>query len=385
MNAILGMTDLLWETELDEDQRHYVEIFRRAGANLMELINDILDLSKIESGRLALEKTEFDVQTVVADVIELLAPKARDKGSDCALTRPGHHHARAGRRRPPAPGAGKSDGQRHQIHQLGRSGGLSGTHPGQAGRGTDFRCIRYAASVFPRTSWRPIFEAFEQVDALHGPQIRRHRPGIADFPKAGGMHGRRSARGKRGRPRQYVPLHGRVRTRGRSLNGELNAPSVAPKPAPKGADAVSAGEAATPRPRACPSPIRILVAEDSLDNQFLLQAYLKSSPYTAVFVADGRAAVKQFREGEFAAILMDMQMPVMDGLTATRTIREMEKRQGRLAIPDSGPYRQCAAGGDSGLPGGGMHFTSFQACLESRAAEVAGRTAGSTAIVHSRP
>ena len=80
MNAILGMADLLWDTELDEDQRHYVEIFRRAGASLMDLINDILDLSKIESGRLELEKAEFDVRATVADVIELLAPRAQDKG-----------------------------------------------------------------------------------------------------------------------------------------------------------------------------------------------------------------------------------------------------------------------------------------------------------------
>ena len=67
------------------------------------------------------------------------------------------------------------------------------------------------------------------------------------------------------------------------------------------------------------------MAEDSLDNQFLIQAYLKGAPYAVSFVADGRAAVKQFRDGQFDAVLMDMEMPVMDGLTATRAIREIEE------------------------------------------------------------
>ncbi len=80
MNAILGMTDLLWETELNDDQRHYVEIFRVAGANLMDLINNILDLSKIESGQLELEKAEFDLKAWSPGVVEQLCPKARRKG-----------------------------------------------------------------------------------------------------------------------------------------------------------------------------------------------------------------------------------------------------------------------------------------------------------------
>jgi CheY-like chemotaxis protein len=78
---------------------------------------------------------------------------------------------------------------------------------------------------------------------------------------------------------------------------------------------------------------RILVAEDSLDNQFLIEAYLKGSPYSFTFVADGRAAVKQFQDGVFDVVLMDMQMPIMDGLTATRAIREIEDRQGRRTVP----------------------------------------------------
>jgi len=80
MNAILGMSDLLWESDLSEEQRKYVEVFRRAGSNLLILINDILDLSKIESGHFELEKAPFDLTEVVDQVIELLRPRARKKG-----------------------------------------------------------------------------------------------------------------------------------------------------------------------------------------------------------------------------------------------------------------------------------------------------------------
>ena len=79
MNSILGMADLLWETELTAEQRQYVEVFRRAGARLLALIDDILDVSKIESGRLALELVAFDLEEVVDQVVELIGLKARSK------------------------------------------------------------------------------------------------------------------------------------------------------------------------------------------------------------------------------------------------------------------------------------------------------------------
>jgi len=80
MNAILGMADMLWESQLDTEQRQYVEVVRRAGAGLLVLINDILDLSKIEAGHLELERIEFDLEDVVDQAIELTAVKARAKG-----------------------------------------------------------------------------------------------------------------------------------------------------------------------------------------------------------------------------------------------------------------------------------------------------------------
>jgi PAS domain S-box-containing protein len=76
MNAILGMADLLWETELNSVQREYVARFRRAGSNLLTLINDILDLSKIEAGRFELEAIEFDLLELVDRVMEMASPRA---------------------------------------------------------------------------------------------------------------------------------------------------------------------------------------------------------------------------------------------------------------------------------------------------------------------
>src|SRR5437899_9359111 len=80
MNAILGMSDLLWESELNSEQKQYVEIFRRAGSGLLALINDILDLSKIEAGHFEIEQVDFDLEEVVDQAVELIRAKARAKG-----------------------------------------------------------------------------------------------------------------------------------------------------------------------------------------------------------------------------------------------------------------------------------------------------------------
>jgi CheY-like chemotaxis protein len=80
-------------------------------------------------------------------------------------------------------------------------------------------------------------------------------------------------------------------------------------------------------------PARILIAEDSPDNSMLVELYLKDSPYQLTFEADGKAAVDRFAATDFDLILMDVQMPVMDGLAATLAIRRLEKERGALPIP----------------------------------------------------
>ncbi|HXX76830.1 MAG TPA: PAS domain S-box protein [Nitrospiraceae bacterium] len=84
MNAIIGMADLLWETELTPDQRKYLRIFRRAGSNLLNLINDILDFSKVEAGHLELESITFDLGDLIEKAIEILAMRANEKGLELA-------------------------------------------------------------------------------------------------------------------------------------------------------------------------------------------------------------------------------------------------------------------------------------------------------------
>ena len=85
MNAIVGMADLLWETPLVPEQREYVRIFRKAGSQLLDLINDILDLSKVESGHLTLESLDFDLGEVLDKTLEIMAIRAHEKGLELAL------------------------------------------------------------------------------------------------------------------------------------------------------------------------------------------------------------------------------------------------------------------------------------------------------------
>ena len=117
MSGVIGMTGLLLDTPLTPEQREYAETARRSGEALLTIINDLLDLSKIEAGQLELEAIDFDLATAVEDVLDLLAERARAQGPGAGLRDPGRR-ARRGqwRSRSPPPDPPEPGGERAEVH-----------------------------------------------------------------------------------------------------------------------------------------------------------------------------------------------------------------------------------------------------------------------------
>jgi signal transduction histidine kinase/ActR/RegA family two-component response regulator len=312
MNAILGMSDLLWESPLNPEQREYVAVFRRAGENLLTLVNDLLDLSKIESGHFELERTAFDLRDVVQRSIELIAPKATAKGVEL-LTRisPDLHTWLAG------------DPVRLQqvlINLLGNA--VKFTSAGQivltvqAHESGQPGWIDVAVSDsgigIPPDRLEVIFDDFKQADSSTTRKYGGTGLGLGISRRlVACMGGELMVTSKVGEGSTF------------RFAAKLTAAS---EPASPPDPSVAVKESFDFAPRA---GLRILVAEDSSVNSFLLRAYLKDGAYEVTFVEDGKQAVTAFQSVQFDLILMDMEMPVMDGLAATSAIRALERDQGR--------------------------------------------------------
>jgi PAS domain S-box-containing protein len=453
MNAILGMADMLWESRLDADQMHYVEVFRRAGSSLLLLINDILDMSKIEAGQLDLESVEFDLEEVVDQAIELTAVKARAKGillvsrlvpglatsligdplrlkqilinllgnavkftesGEVMLTVQNHESGKSGEIEFSVSDTGigilpeKLDTIFDDFTQADASitrkyGGtglglgisrrlvesMNGhlTAASSPGEGSTLR-FNAQFSVAPLShrkvrveslyirgrkvlviddnptnclilretlnSWGAESDLFgSPEDALAGlaEVMASELPyslALVDsrMPK---MNGFETA----AKIRQIAPdvpvvmlasdarLGDAARCREAGLSGYALKPLKRTDLLLLVCDAMNPLEGAeTRRPQGADrkkaeplEPIRILIAEDSSDNRLLLQAYMEAGPHLLTFAEDGKVAVAHFAASDFDLILMDIQMPVMDGLTATRAIRAIERARGTASIP----------------------------------------------------
>ena len=314
MNAILGMADLLWESELSGEQREYVGAFRRAGTNLLTLINLILDLSRIESGKFELHPVDFHLDDVVATT-EMLRGRAEGKGLSFAL-----HIS------PDVPRELNGDADRLRqvlINLLGNaikftSAGEVGldvgleTLPGNATQALRFK-ISDTGPGIPAKKLALIFESFTQADTSITDRYGGTGLGLTiSRSLVELMGGRLEVSSEEGKGSVFTFVIGFAR---------------AGNPTPRLANpAIPSSQSDDPVRRSLQKTGtgRILLVEDSKDNQLLITAYLKQSAYQIEIAADGQAAVDKFTAGAFDLVLMDVNMPVMNGYTATRKIREWE-------------------------------------------------------------
>ncbi len=318
MNAIIGMAELLLEGPLDEEQRRYVTTLRNAGDNLLNIINDILDISKIEAGYLELHETAFNVRELVDAVCDTMAIRVREKGLtlDCIIGAdvPGHLSGDVGRLR------------QVLLNLVGNAvkfteeGGITITveRDGASG-GNDVLIfsINDTGIGIPQDKIPHIFEKFTQADS-------------STTRKYGG-----TGLGLTISRRLVELMGGRIwvtSTVGAGSTFFFTA-SLAPA-ADDGTTRSPAGQApAAPETSPETRPLAILLVDDSEDNRLLIQSFLKNTPFKVDAARDGREAVGMFTTSAYDIVLMDIQMPVMDGYEATRQIRRWERSQGRGATP----------------------------------------------------
>jgi signal transduction histidine kinase len=451
MNSIIGMADLLAETRLNSDQLKYVNIFQRAGENLLRLIDDLLNLAKIESGKLDIEQIDFDLTDAVVKTIELLSSCARAKELDLSFqidpSTPdrliGDPHqlrsvltnlignaikftAAGGVRvtvRPAAPPSQNNCVLQFEVSDTGigipadklpfvfdnftqadssitrRYGGsglglaicrevvgrMQGTMTVEStpGSGSTFRftaafrmqtieaesqsapagidlqggkvllvgenAVDRLLIREPLTDWGvsvveagdaeiglyQLLEASRTAVPFQSLIVDHQTPGMdgwgfasqvksmrsfAELPIVILTCGERSATAKRCRElglANYVLMPVRRAALFEVMAGVLGWARNTPAPAGAGNRGI----------------YRVLLCEDSQDNAFLIRAYLKSAPYLIEHARDGQAGVDLFRKERFDVVLMDLQMPVLDGHAATRQMREWEAATSQKATP----------------------------------------------------
>jgi PAS domain S-box-containing protein len=313
MNAIMGIADLLAKTTLSAEQDKYVQVFRRAGDNLLNLINDILDLSKVEASQLELERTGFSLIDHVEIVMEMVAARAHEKGLTlvCEIA-------------PNVPGDLIGDPTRLRQVLLNLIGNaVKFTERGEVSLhvmlepGTSVPTLRFTVSDtgigIPSEKLDRVFERFTQADT-------------STTRRFGG-----SGLGLTISKRLVELMGGRIWVESEVAEGSLFAFAV---PFEKWVGATLRGAVAVGSDAELPlAPLRILLAEDSPDNCLVTLAYLEETPYRVEIAETGAIACDMFAARHYDLVLMDRQMPVMDGLTATRKIRAFERANGRPPTP----------------------------------------------------
>jgi PAS domain S-box-containing protein len=360
LNGVLGMAQALAaDPQLSDVQRERIDVVRQSGESLLAILNDVLDLSKIEAGKLALEAAQFEVGALAKTVHATFQAIAETKGLTFELSV-----------EPAARGVYEGDQVRvRQILWNLVSNALKFTEAGgvkvRIGREKGALSITVMDSGIGMTAFQlaGLFRKFEQADASTTRKFGGTGLGLAICRELtelmGGEIAATSAPGMGSTFTAYLPLKKVAR--------------AAPKAkAPR----------RTRRPKATMDrPIRVLAAEDNAMNQLVLKTLLGQVGIEPEMVADGRQAVEAWERESWDVILMDVQMPVMDGPTATGVIRTRERSEGRprtpiIALTANAMSHQIAEYLQSGMDAfvakpieAGRLFEAIEAAVENESAK----------------
>jgi len=307
LNGVLAMAEVMDRGELAEVQRERLAVVRQSGEQLLAVLNDVLDLSKIEAGKLELAEQDFDIDRIAQAVHDSFAALAEEKGLAFEV-----------QVAPEADGVWRGDADRlRQILANLVSNAIKFTAQGsvtarfeEADAGGLRLSVADTGIGIPKDKVLTLFEKFTQADSSTTRRYGGTGLGLAICRELAQLMG------------------GQISVMSREGEGST---FIVELPFPRGYEAT--GGQTTAQPQSVDRSVRVLAAEDNLVNQKVLKAIVEPMDVELSLVGDGASAVEAWRKGDFDVILMDIQMPVMDGIAAAKAIRAAELAERRLRTP----------------------------------------------------